>query len=128
MAQNKIFNYATGIINSATTQAICAFNCFTSQTPTWTGITITQPYAILKHIRLINTLATASVNATLFKGTATATSLTSQSFAFSSVSVPAQSYVDWYGQARFDGTDYLNFQASLATSTLIEIDGEIGLS
>ena len=90
------------------------------------GIISSQPYAILKHIRLINVLTTAAVVVGLYKG-ATTTSLSTQAFAFSSVSIPASSYVDWYGQARVETADYINLVANLATSTIIQIDGEIGI-
>jgi hypothetical protein len=36
--------------------------------------------------------------------------------------------VDWYGQHRFDSADYLVGAANLSTATVINIDGEIGLS
>ena len=90
------------------------------------GIISSQPYAILKHIRLTNMLNSVAVIVGLYKG-ATTTSLTSQTFAFSSVSIPASSYVDWYGQARVETADYINLVANLATSTIIQIDGEIGI-
>ena len=125
--QNKIFNYEPFTINSAANTAVNLFNIFTSQTPAWTGVTITQPYAILKHIRISNALTTASVNVSLYKG-ASITSLTTQSFNFSSVSIPAQSYLDWYGQARFDSADYLVGAASLSTCVIINIEGELGIS
>ena len=125
--QNKIFNYEPFTINSAANTAVNLFNIFTSQTPAWTGVTITQPYAILKHIRIANALTTAAVNVSLYKG-ASITSLTTQSFNFSSVSIPAQSYLDWYGQARFDSADYLVGAASLSTCVIINIEGELGIS
>jgi hypothetical protein len=127
MAQNKIFNYESLAITSAPNTAVNLFNIFTSQTPAWIGLTITQPYAIMKHVRLMNSLSTAAVNVSLYKG-ATLTSLTTQSWAFSSVSIPAQSYVDWYGQNRFDSQDFLVGVASLSSCVIIDIDGEIGIS
>ena len=71
-------------------------------------------------------MTTVAVVVGLYKG-ATTTSLSTQAFALSSVSIPASSYVDWYGQASFETADYLNLVANLATSTIINIDGEIGL-
>jgi hypothetical protein len=125
--QNKIFNYEPMTINSAALAPVNLFNC-AATTPTGAiGITGTQPYAILKHIRLINTLTTAAVIVSLYKG-ATLTSSAATSFCFSSVSIPASSYVDWYGQHRFDSTDFLVGAANLSTATVINIDGEIGLS
>jgi hypothetical protein len=44
------------------------------------------------------------------------------------VSIPANSYVDWYGQARFDSADFLTGIAGAASSLIIEMDGEIGIA
>lgn len=128
MAQNKIFNSQPAVL--ATLSSLSGgnlFNTFTSATPAPVGYPFTQPYAILKHVRVDNLLTTAPVNVTLYKGL-TGTQLSTQSWALSSVSIPAQSYVDWYGQARFDSADFLTGNASLSTAAVITIEGEIGLS
>ena len=132
MAQNKILNCEPAFIatNSLTTVQAGGnlFNCsVTTLTPGGVGFTGTQPYAILKHIHLTNTLTTSAVNVTLYKG-ATVSSASGTQFQFSSVSIPAQSYLDWYGQHRFDSGDYLTGYASLANAVTINMDGEIGLA
>ncbi len=124
MAQNKIFEYIPQI-SSGALLPLAVFNVGNSLAGS-IGIISSQPYAILKHIRLNNVLTSTAVVVGLYKG-ATTTSLTSQTFAFSSVSIPASSYVDWYGQARVETADYINLVANLATSTIIQIDGEIGI-
>ncbi len=124
MAQNKIFEYNPQLSTGALLP-LAVFNVGNSLAGS-IGIISSQPYAILKHIRLINVLTTTQVVAGLYKG-ATTTSLSTQTFAFSSVSIPASSYVDWYGQARVETADYINLVANLATSTIIQIDGEIGI-
>jgi hypothetical protein len=124
MAQNKIFEYAPQLSTGALLP-LAVFNVGNSLAGS-IGIISSQPYAILKHIRLINVLTTTAVVVGLYKG-ATTTSLSTQTFAFSSVSIPASSYVDWYGQARVETADYINLVANLATSTIIQIDGEIGI-
>jgi hypothetical protein len=63
----------------------------------------------------------------LYKGTTLTTAAGAQ-FALSSVSIPAQSFVDWYGQARFDATDFLTGLSSLPLSAVINMEGEIGIS
>jgi hypothetical protein len=134
MAQNKIFSAQPGIIGSAANFPVNLWNyALTATGSPSTGaygciMTGTQPYAIFKHIRLTNSLATAAVSVSLYKSQVTIGSLTSQTFAFSSVSIPAQSYVDWYGQARFDSTDWLVGAASLATACIVNIDGELGFA
>jgi hypothetical protein len=128
MAQNKVFNSQPAVL--ATLSSVSGgnlFNTFTSATPAPVGYPFSQPYAIIKHVRVMNTLTTAAVNVTLYKGL-TGTQLTTQSWALSSVSIPAQSYTDWYGQARFDSTDFLTGTCNLSTAAVINIEGEIGLS
>jgi hypothetical protein len=128
MAQNKIFNSQPAVL--ATLSSVSGgnlFNTFTSATPAPVGYPFSQPYAILKHIRLTNILTTTAAFATLYKG-ATGTQLSTQAWAIASVSIPAQSYIDWYGQARFDSGDFLTGNCNLSTATVITIEGEIGLS
>jgi hypothetical protein len=128
MAQNKIFNSQPAVL--ATLSSLSGgnlFNTFTSATPAPVGYPFTQPYAIIKHIRLDNLLTTTAAFATLYKG-ATGTQLTTQTWAISSVSIPAQSYIDWYGQARFDSGDFMTGNSNLSTAVVITIEGEIGLS
>jgi len=128
MAQNKIFNSQPATL--ATLSSVSGgnlFNTFTSATPAPVGYPFTQPYAILKHIRVANILSSTAVFASLFKG-ATGAQLTTQTWALSSVSIPASSYVDWYGQARFDSGDFLTGVSNLSTAAVITIEGEIGLS
>ncbi len=128
--QNKILNSEPGYLATASLSSLGAnvLNCsVTTLTPGGIGFTGTQPYVILKHVRLQNQLTTTSVYATLYKG-ATLASVAGTEFAFSSVSIPAQSYVDWYGQHRFDSGDYLTGFCNLQQAVIINMDGEIGLS
>src|ERR1700674_3035901 len=128
MAQNKIFNSQPAVL--ATLSSVSGgnlFNTFTSATPAPVGYPFTQPYAILKHIRIDNILSSTAIFATLFKG-ATGAQLTTQTWVMSSVSIPASSFVDWYGQARFDSADFLTGICNLSTAGVVTIEGEIGLS
>jgi hypothetical protein len=132
--QNKILNFEPAYLATASLSTLGAniMNCAITSAGTAIiassiGFTATQPYAILKHIRIQNQLTTTSVNATLYKG-ASLSSVAGQEFAFSSVSIPAQSYLDWYGQHRFDSGDFLTGYCNLPSSVIINIDGEIGLS
>lgn len=129
MASNKIFNSQPAYIATAGMTTACnLFNCnITTLTPQGIGFAATQPYAIQKHIRVQNQLTTSAINVTLYKGGSLNTASGTQ-FALSSVSIPAQSYVDWYGQARFDSGDYLTGLSSLPQAAIINMDGEIGLS
>jgi hypothetical protein len=128
MAQNKIFNSEPAVLATLTSlTGGNLFNTFTSATPAPVGYPFTQPYAIIKHVRIANILTTTAAFASLFKG-ATGAQLGTQTWAIGSVSIPAQSYVDWYGQARFDSADFLTGYCNLSTATVITIEGEIGLS
>lgn len=90
------------------------------------GYTQTQPYVILTHIRIVNKTAGAQ-SVSLFIG-ATGGSAAGTEFAFSGYSVPANSYVDWYGRLRLESTDFLTGGASAATSLTFQAEGEIGLT
>lgn len=132
MAQNKIFNSEPAFIATNSLTSVQAggnlFNCaVTTLAAQGIGFTASQPYAVMKHIHLTNTLTTSPVNVTLYKG-ATVSSVSGTQFQFSSVSIPAQSYLDWYGQHRFDSADYMTGYASLPNAVTINMDGEIGLS
>jgi hypothetical protein len=129
MASNKIFNSQPAYIATAGMTTACnLFNCsITTLTPQGIGFAAAQPYAIQKHIRVSNQLTTSAVNVTLYKGTTLTTAAGAQ-FALASVSIPAQSFVDWYGQARFDSTDFLTGLSSLPLAAVINMEGEIGIS
>ena len=89
------------------------------------GYTQTQPYIILTHIRLVNKTS-AAATASLYIG-ATGASAAGTEFAFNAYSIPANSYVDWYGRLRLEPTDFLTGLASAATTITFEGEGEIGL-
>lgn len=90
------------------------------------GYTQTQPYIILKHIRVVNKTAGAAT-VSLYIG-ATGGSAAGTEFAYNATSIPANSYVDWYGQVRLDAADFLSGLASAATTLTFEAEGEIGIS
>lgn len=89
-----------------------------------TNVTLTQPVITLKHIRIVNKTG-GSVTASLFIG-ATGASAAGTEFAFSATPIPANSYVDWYGNLRLESTDFLTGLASAATSLTFQAEGEVG--
>ena len=101
-------------------------NCNVSSLAGPVGFTMTQPYILITHIRLMNSDSAAHV-CSLYKG-ATSGSAGGTQFAFAGVSVPPNSWVDWYGEARFDAADFLSGIADLGSKVIIEIDAEIGLA
>jgi hypothetical protein len=90
------------------------------------GITLGQPYAILRHIRIVNR-TTSAATFSLFIG-ATGGSAAGTEFMGGTLSVPANSYVDWYGMVRLESTDFLSGIAGTASALVIEGEGEVGLS
>lgn len=133
MAANKVIAFGPVALTTTTTTNIL-------NPPTLTGGTglhgtNASTYLILRHIRVVNKTATAAsvalwVGATgantagteaILGGAASAGALTQ------GVSVPANSYVDWYGQYRIDVADFLVGGAGTATALTIEGEGEIGI-
>lgn len=90
------------------------------------GFTMSQPYVIIRHIRLVNKTGSAAT-ATLYVG-ATGGSAAGTEFLGTALSIAANSYIDWYGILRLDAADFLTGLASATTTITFEAEGEIGLS
>lgn len=90
------------------------------------GYTPTATYILVKHIRIVNKTAGA-VTFSLWKG-ATGANAAGSEFMGTAVSIPANSYVDWYGQLRLEGANgFLVGGASANTSLALIAEGEVGL-
>jgi hypothetical protein len=87
---------------------------------------MTQPYILVTKVRAMNKTG-SPVSVTLYKG-ATAGSAAGTEVFFAATSVPANDFVDWDGQERFDSADFLTGLAGANTSIVLSIDAEIGLS
>jgi hypothetical protein len=90
-----------------------------------TGYTPTASYLVLRHIRIVNKTAGA-VTCSFWIGATGANAAGTEAIA-NALSVPANSYVDWYGQLRLDAADFLVGGASAGTSLSFEAEGEAGL-
>jgi hypothetical protein len=135
MAANKILRLGPVALTTTTTTNI--WNPPTLTGGTGLAGTNTNTYLILRHVRVVNkTNAAASLalwlgatgantagTEAIFGGAATAGALN----AGTGVSVPANSYVDWYGQLRLDVADFLVGGAGTATALTIEGEGELGI-
>lgn len=123
MAANKIIRMGpVALSNTLTTNIV--------NPPTLTGGTglagtNTASYLILRHIRIVNKTAGA-VTFSLYIG-GTGGNVAGTEFLGLGTSVPANSYVDWYGQLRLDTADFLVGGASAATSLTFQAEGEIGV-
>lgn len=90
------------------------------------GTSNTATYLVLRHIRITNKTATAATF-TLYIG-ATAGNVAGTEFMGTAQSVPANSFVDWYGAIRLDSADFLVGGAGTLTALTLEGEGEIGIA
>lgn len=121
--QNKILNIPQQFI------PVAAGNLLNSAVTTLgsgIGWTPTQPYILIKHVRVTNKDNIAHV-ITIYKGL-TAGSAAGTEIFFAAYSLPAASFQDWYGQVRIDSADFISGIADLASKVTIEFDAEVGLS
>lgn len=125
--QNKPLRMGpVALTNTLTTNIL---NCAISSLTGATGVSLTQPYVLLKHIRITNKTGGA-VTVSLWIG-ATGANAAGTEFAFQGKSVPANDSIDWYGSGngvRLDSTDFLVGGASANTSLSFEAEGEVGFS
>jgi hypothetical protein len=124
MAQNKSFRFGPVALTNTLTTNILNPNVTSLAGPV--GFTMTQPYILLKHIRIVNKTAGA-VTCSFWLG-ATGGNLAGTEVIAQGTSVAANSYLDWYGSLRLDAADFLVGGASAATSLSIQGEGEIGVS
>lgn len=123
MAANKTIRFGpVALSNTLTTNII---NSTVTSLAGPVGFTMTQPYLILKHIRIINKTAGA-VTASFWLG-ATGANAAGTEVIGTALSVAANSFVDWFGLLRLDAADFLVGGASAGTSLTFEAEGEIGL-
>ena len=100
-------------------------NCTVTSLAGPIGFTMTQPYLILRHIRIVNktgTAATFSFWLGLTGANTAGTEVIGQG-----LSVPANSAYDWPGLLRLDAADFLVGGSGTATALSFEGEGEIGL-
>jgi hypothetical protein len=124
MAANKSFRFGPVAMSATLTTNILNPNVTSVAGPV--GFTMTQPYIILRHIRIVNKDSTARTFSLWLGGSAgnvAGTEVIGQA-----LSVAANSAYDWYGMMRLDAADFLVGGASLATTLTIQGEGEIGVS
>lgn len=124
MAANK--QIRTGPVALTTTMTTNILNPAVTSMAGPVGLTIAQPYLILRHIRLVNKTG-AAATASFWIG-ATGANLAGTEFLGQGLSVPANSYVDWYGAVRLDAADFLVGGSNTATALSFEAEGEVGIS
>jgi hypothetical protein len=124
MAQNKSFRF--GPVALTTTMTTNILNPDLTSVAGPIGFTMTDPYIILRHIRIVNktgTAATFSLWLGATGGNAAGTEVVGTGY-----SVAANSAFDWYGAMRIDAADFLVGGAGTTTALTIQGEGEIGVS
>lgn len=124
MAQNK--SLRVGPVALTTTLTTNILNTALGSLSGPIGFVMTQPYIILKHIRIVNKSG-ASASVSLWIGASSANTAGTE-FAFQGTTVPANSFVDWYGLVRLDSADFLVGGASTSAALSFQAEGEIGVS
>ena len=122
MAANKVFRF--GPIALTTTLTTNILN-----PPTATGGTnggSSAQYIVLKHVRVVNKTGSAATFS-LWLGATGANAAGTETIG-QALSVPANSYVDWFGLKRLDSADFLVGGAGTGTALSIEGEGEIGVA
>ena len=123
MAQNKLEQFGpVALTTTLTTNIISPAAAGAGAT----GYTATATYIVLTHIRVLNKTGGA-ITLTLYKG-ATGANAAGTEFMGTALSVAANSYVDWYGRLRLEGTNgFIVGGASANTSLTFHAEGEVGL-
>lgn len=124
MAANKLFNFGPVALTTTLTTNILNPNITSLAGPV--GFTMSQPYIILRHIRIVNKTAGA-VTFSLWRG-ATGANAAGTEVVGQALSIAANSAFDWYGIMRFDAADFLVGGAGTTTALSIQGEGEIGVS
>jgi hypothetical protein len=124
MASNRIIS--VGPVALTTTLTTNIFNCAITSLTGPTNITLTQPYVILRHLRIVNKTGTAATFS-LYKGLTGANTAGTEIIGLGTT-VAANSYFDWYGMLRFESTDYLVGGAGTGTALTLQAEGEVGFT
>ena len=122
MASNKIFRAGPVAIPSSAGNLL---NCTVTTITGPVTFVMTQPYLIVRHIRIVNKSASA-VPVSMYIG-ATAGSAAGTEFLGTALSIPANSAYDWYGALRLDAADFLTGVAGTVTTLVADFEGEVGL-
>lgn len=124
MAQNKKLNVQPVALSAAVANIL---NPGIASLAGPIGYTQTQPYILIRHIRVVNNDAVAHT-VTLYKG-ATGGSAVGTEIAWAGANVPANQWLDWFGELRLDAADFLTGKADVANKLTLNFDAvEIGVS
>ena len=122
--QNKPLRF--GPVALTTTLTSNLLNCAITSLAGPVGYTQTQPYIILRHVRIVNKSGSAATYS-LWLG-ATGSNTAGTEVIGQAKSIPANSVEDWYGALPMGSADFLVGGASANSALTIEGEGEIGLA
>lgn len=123
MAANKIIRFGPVALTTTLTTNILNFNITSLAGPV--GYTMTQPYALIRHVRIVNKTGSAATFS-LWLG-ATGANAAGTEVIGQGLSVAANQPYDWFGLLRMDVADFLVGGAGTATALTLEGEGEIGM-
>jgi hypothetical protein len=124
MAANKVTRWGPVALSSTLTTNI--LNPGTTTGGVGMNGTDNNLYFVIRHIRIVNKTAGA-VTASFWLGLTGANTAGTEVIG-QGLSVPANSYIDWFGLLRLNTVDFLVGGASAATSLSFEAEGEIGVA
>lgn len=124
MAANKVVRFGPiALTNTLTANLI---NAAIASLTGPVNVPVSQPYVILKHIRIINKTG-GGVSFSLWIG-ATNGNVAGTEFMGIGTSIAANAFAEWFGLLRLDAADFLVGGASANTALTFEAEGEIGFS
>lgn len=124
MPANKLVRFGPVALTNTLTTNIINPNVTSLSGPI--GFTMTQPYVVIKHVRITNKTAGA-VTCSFWLGATGANAAGTEVIGIG-LSIAANSFVDWFGLLRLDAADFLVGGASANTSLSFEAEGEVGVS
>ena len=124
MAANKIWRAGPVALTTTLTTNVLNPNVTSLAGPV--GFTLTQPYLLIRHIRIVNKTGSAATFS--FWLGATAGNVAGTEVIGQAKSVAANDVYDWYGLLRLDAADFLVGGSGTATALTADFEGEIGIS
>lgn len=124
MAANKILRFGPVALTTTLTTNLISPNVTSLAGPV--GFTMTQPYVLIRHVRIVNKTGSAATFS-LWVG-ATGGNVAGTEVIGQGLSVPPNSAFDWTGLMRLDAADFLVGGAGTATALTFEAEGEVGIS
>jgi hypothetical protein len=124
MSANKILNI--GPIALTTTLTTNLLNCAITALAGPIGYTQTQPYLLVRKLRVTNK-SNAPVSFSFWKG-ATGANVAGTEIGGTGTPVAPNGFVEVQGLMRFDAVDFLVGGASVVTALTLTIESEIGMA